>query len=139
LAHSHSHSHSHSKDLSARGLGWLPNLDRLAIVLSLLCAIHCALTPLVLLGLPFFGSHEFESGMRLLLGTLGVVAVGLGTITHRNWRVAPLLVAGLGLFVGLELWGVHGGVEAVLSVVAAALLVTAHVPNWLLCRALKTA
>jgi hypothetical protein len=131
------HSHSHSKD-PARGLPWLPNLDRLAIVLSVLCAIHCALTPLVLLGLPFLGSHEFESGMRLLLGTLGVVAVGLGTISHRNWRVAPLLVLGLGVFVGLEMWGVHGGIEALLSVVAAGLLITAHVQNWLLCRALKT-
>jgi MerC mercury resistance protein len=129
--------HSHSKHSSAPALSWLPNIDRLAIVLSVLCAVHCVLTPLVLLGLPLLGSHEFESGMRLLLGSLGVVAVGLGTVTHRNWRAAPLLAAGLALFVGLEVWGIHGGIEALLSVVAAGFLVAAHVQNWLSCRAVR--
>jgi hypothetical protein len=114
-------------------------LDRVAIVLSALCAVHCALTPLLLLGLPLLGSHEFERGMRLILGTLGLIAVGTGVLLHRNWRAAPFLALGLLGFAGLELYGVHGRVEAVLSVVAAGFLITAHVQNWLLCRTAHTA
>jgi hypothetical protein len=120
-------------------LPWLPNLDRLAIALSVLCAVHCVLTPLVLVGLPLLGSHEFESGMRLILGCLGVLAVGLGALSHRNWRAAPLLALGLILFVGLELSGIHGGIESAFSVLAAGFLIAAHVQNWLLCRALRAA
>jgi hypothetical protein len=113
---------------------WLPRLDRFAIVLSAICAVHCALTPLLLLGLPLIASHDFERGMRLVLAVLGLVAVGIGTTLHRSWRAAVLLALGLIVFVGLEWSGVHGPVELALSFIAASLLVGAHVFNTLACR-----
>jgi hypothetical protein len=104
------------------------------MVLSVLCAVHCVVTPLLLLAAPFVASHEFEEHMRLLLGGLAIVAVGAGTLTHRSWRAVPFLLAGLSLLVGVQLLGSHGSAELAFSLLAAASLIAAHVINTLSCR-----
>ncbi len=101
--------------------------DRIAIALSGLCAVHCALTPVLLSVLPFLGSHAFEDKARLALGTLGIVAIGFGMWVHRSARALPFLLAALGLFVWLTLS--HPPYEEALSVLASALLIAAHWTN----------
>lgn len=116
----------------SRGVEWL---DRAAIVLSGLCAIHCVVTPLLIALTPLIASHEFEEWMRLLLASLGVVGVGLGTVLHRNWRAVPALAVGLLILAGLQVSGVHGTWEFAFSMLAAVALVSAHVLNTMACRA----
>jgi hypothetical protein len=106
----------------------------MAIVLSALCAVHCAVTPLLLLGLPLIATHDFERGMRLFLALVGLLAVGIGTLLHRTWRAALLLGAGLAVIAWLEITQLHGPEEVVLSLLAAALMVGAHVYNTIACR-----
>ena len=84
-------------------------LSKAGSVISLVCAVHCALTPLVLLALPLlaaqyggalegiFGavfSHSFE---WVFLGVIVVVA-GFGVLAtypvHSDWRPATLTVFG---------------------------------------------
>ncbi len=107
------------------------------MVLSALCAVHCALTPVLILVAPLVASHEFEENMRVLLGGLAIAAVGVGTLTHKSWRAVPFLLTGLGLLVGVQVMGTHGAVELGVSMAAAASLVTAHVFNSLSCRSHK--
>ncbi len=109
-------------------------IDRVAMLLSALCAVHCVVTPILIAVAPLVASHEFEEGMRGLLGGLAIVGVGLGTLVHKNGRAIPFLIVGLGLLVYLQLHGTHDGQELAVSLGASALLVTAHVLNSMACR-----
>ncbi|MEZ4765030.1 MAG: MerC domain-containing protein, partial [Calditrichia bacterium] len=66
------------------------NLDKLGISASLLCAIHCALVPVILplmstVGLGFLWSHEFEFFMIALAFVVGIWALSHGyRYAHRK-------------------------------------------------------
>ena len=111
---------------------WLRRLDQLGIGLSGLCAVHCAATPLLLLLLPLSGVHEIEEGLKLVLGSLGLVAIGIGTSHHRRLDVALWLAAALMLLVVATIFRFSLGVHVTLSIVASAVLIRAH---WLNTRA----
>ncbi len=113
---------------------FIERIDRVAMLLSGLCAVHCVVTPILIAVAPLVASHEFEESMRGLLGGLAIVGVGLGTLLHRNARAIPFLIFGLGLLIYLQLYGAHDGRELTISLVASGLLVTAHVLNSLACR-----
>ena len=90
-------------------------LDRTAVGLATLCAIHCLLTPLLLVALPILGTtflvdenfHLWMAG--LVLPTTGI-AVLMGCRRHKDWTVAGLSLLGLALlFVALAVG--HGPVE----------------------------
>ena len=79
-------------------------VDRLAATGSLLCAIHCALTPLLLAAVPALGmSLWFDDGVEWTLvafvSLLGVFSLGWSYRRHRALRALGLLVPGL-----LALW-----------------------------------
>lgn len=109
-------------------------LDRFAMVLSGLCAVHCVVTPVLLVLAPLAASHDFEEGMRALLGGLAIVGVGMGTALHRSWHAVPWLGLGLGLLSYLGVYGEHDRLEFWVSLLASASLVTAHVLNSRACR-----
>jgi MerC mercury resistance protein len=106
----------------------IPGLDRLGIWLSAGCAVHCAVTPVLLLVAPVLGSALFENTLRLVLVSLGVGAVLWGIVSHRSLRALPWLLAAVALFVWLVL---HHETphEALLSVFASTLLIGAHWTN----------
>lgn len=67
--------------------------DRIGIVASTLCAIHCAVTPLLLLILPTFGkiwSHPASHwGMALVVVPIAIAMMTAGYKRHRRkWIVA---------------------------------------------------
>lgn len=67
--------------------------DRLGVFLSVLCAIHCALTPPLLILLPTFGkmwSHPASHwGMALFVVPIAVFMLRTGYLRHgRKWIVA---------------------------------------------------
>lgn len=81
--------------------------DKLGIILSSLCALHCLVTPLLVLALPMFDSI-FENEWVHLMMALFVVPVGLfafwsGYRHHLQKKVFALGIVGLILVGGAPL------------------------------------
>ncbi len=79
-------------------------IDRLGAYGSILCAIHCAMLPLVVallpsLGLAALGSDEFERAFVVFASLFGLGSLLWGYYRHRAVRALWLLVSGL-----LVLW-----------------------------------
>jgi len=76
--------------------------DRIGVIASTLCAIHCAVTPFLLLALPSFGkiwSHPASHwGMALFVVPVAVVMMSTGYRRHRRRWILATGTAGV-LFV----------------------------------------
>ena len=75
-------------------------LDRLGATGSLVCAIHCALLPLLIAALPSLGvaawlGDDFERGFVLFATMLGLFSVIWGYRRHGAVRALGLLLPGL--------------------------------------------
>jgi len=116
--------------------------DRIGMVVSTVCAVHCAIGPAVFLLLPWVETYEAawtESLERVLVGLavgIAAVAFGIGYRTHRDLRVGLWFLAGF-LLIGLG----HGylrasgrGLESAVVIAGAACLIMGHVRNQRLCR-----
>ncbi|MET0249924.1 MAG: MerC domain-containing protein [Sphingobium sp.] len=107
-------------------------LDRAAIALSGLCAVHCFGTA-VLLGLLASAGGIFENPLFHEVGlvlaiALGALALGHGAFTHGSLR--PLLTGGIGLsFMAFALTMDHGWQESAVTLVGVAILALGHVLN----------
>jgi hypothetical protein len=83
----------------------LSRLDNIGMTASTLCAIHCAIVPLIftslpLLGLGFLANSWFEWGMIILAFIIGVSSISLSYFrTHR--RLLPLTLLGIGFAIYL--------------------------------------
>lgn len=109
------------------------NLDALGIGASLICALHCALLPLLLTVLPVMDLH-LPGYIEYILLALSFIA-GCGAILRGRRRLLLLLLFGAG-FTGLltghflleDLW------EALLVMVGAAFIIAAHLVSMRDCR-----
>ena len=113
------------------------NWDFLGITASVLCAIHCAVLPLLLASLPILGINiihnaYFEYGMIVLAFLIGSWALLHGFRRHHG-RLIPLLLftGGMLLLVAKQIWHTH---ELRFLPFAVALIVGAHVVNYRLSR-----
>jgi hypothetical protein len=75
-------------------------LDRIGATGSLLCAIHCALLPLLIALLPSLGiarwlGDDFELGFVLFASLFGLAVLAWSYRRHRTLRALALLVPGL--------------------------------------------
>ena len=107
-------------------------LDRVGVVLSSLCAVHCVLGIVIVAGFGLGGGLLLDPAIHrigLLLATvIAGVAIGLGAIQHR--RPLPFVVAMTGLsFMGGGLAVEHGVEEAVLTIIGVTLVAAGHVLN----------
>lgn len=107
-------------------------LDRVGVLLSGLCALHCLLglllvTVLGLGGELLLSPAIHEIGLALAIG-IGVFTLGLGVMRHG--AVGPLIIGlcGIGLMAAALAVG-HGPNEAFLTIAGVALLATAHIRN----------
>src|SRR5690606_17743082 len=82
-------------------------LDRFGATGSLLCAIHCAVTPLLLAALPALGvslwfDGSVEAVLVVFVTLLGLLSLGWSYRRHRALRALGVLATGLGaLWAGL--------------------------------------
>ncbi len=131
--------------------------DKFAIFLSVSCAIHCLLTPILIIFLPivattFVAHADFHLWMLYLVLPTTAIAIFLGCKKHKDKIVIAL--SGLGLLIvtvstvyqytlqtkdGVCVICASGGHAltnplVLVNVLAGALLITAHIRNFKLCR-----
>ena len=114
-------------------LPWLRGrLDRVGVLLSCLCLVHC-LAGLVLVasmgaGASFLLDPAIHKIGLLLATVIAALAIGLGA--YRRRRVTPFAVALLGLtcMLGAVLVG-HGLEEAALTMIGVVLVASGHILN----------
>lgn len=118
------------------------NADKAAVGLSLVCVVHCLLTPIAIIMLPALGTtflenESFHFGILFLVIPTSVYALGLGCRQHGRKQVLAIGLFGLLvlcaiLVVGEETLGEIG--ETVSTIVGASIVALAHVRNYSLCR-----
>lgn len=116
------------------------NLDGLGITASVLCAIHCAVLPLLFTSLPLMGKDiirdkTFEFGMIGLAFVIGCTALFHGFRKHHH-RLAPFLLLAAGFFFLIlkELLLVH---HVWMVIPALGFIVSAHYANYSYCQRAK--
>ncbi|MDR4492935.1 MAG: MerC domain-containing protein [Nitrospirales bacterium] len=127
-------------------------LSKAGSITSLICAVHCALTPLAILALPVIAAHSWDGLDGILggfmakttewvfVGVIGVLA-GFGLLAtyplHRDVRPTILTILGLAILTGSHLWVEAGGLtEIVLDISGASVIAVAGFWNRRLCHQL---
>ena len=106
--------------------------DRLGVLLSGLCALHCVLSIVLVSVLGLGGElllapaiHEIGLVLAILVG---IVTLGLGVLRHG--QAGPLLIGAAGIaLMTLALMVGHGPREAVLTIAGVALVAASHIRN----------
>ena len=106
--------------------------DRLGIVLSGLCAVHCLVTLLLVAGLGLSGGILLDPALHRVGLALAIVvgAVALGFGLARHGKREPLAIGAVGLaLMTLALLTGHSPAEAGLTIAGVALVALAHWRN----------
>jgi len=107
-------------------------LDRLGVLLSGLCALHCLLGLVLVSALGLGGGlllapEIHEVGLALAI-VVGILTLGVGTLRHGALGPLALGACGIVLMAGALATG-HGSNEALLTIGGVALLAVAHILN----------
>ena len=129
--------HTQHADFEASTGRW----DKAGLFLSGLCAIHCLLTPFLLLALPFLGEFLEHSWvhvtMALCVLPVGVYAFWSGFRHHKKKNVFAMGVLGL-IFIGGGALLPHEVVEFyeydLVTITGSFVLMTAHILNRRACQ-----
>lgn len=144
---------------SCRSYGWL---DSLAVGMSMICAVHCLLTPVLVVFLPilattFWVHQDFHMWMIVFVVPTTSAAIFMGCRKHKDRLVLVLSLLGLSLLVSVASYetlfhselvqqhahcphcasrgsGAFLTVSTIVNVLGGMLLASAHVRNFLLCR-----
>jgi len=107
-------------------------LDRVGVLLSGLCAVHCLLGLLLVSALGLGGElllapaiHEAGLALAILVGAF---TLGLGMLRHGTLGPLVLGICGIGLMAAALATG-HGPNEALLTIAGVTLLAIAHIRN----------
>ena len=116
--------------------------DKMAIVLSGMCALHCLALPVALIAFPALastvvGDEHFHAILMWLVLPASLVALTLGCRKHKDNKVIVLGALGLGvlLFImiaGHDVLGESG--ERVATLLGSIFLIWGHLRNHRLCR-----
>lgn len=118
------------------------NIDKTAIGLSFICAVHCLLVPVVLVMAPSFAAstlvdEQFHLWMLIAVIPTSLLALTLGCKQHKNMNVMAVGILGLitlalATLFGHDLLGETG--EKAASLVGASLIALGHLRNYTLCK-----
>jgi carbon starvation protein CstA len=120
--------------------------DKFAISLSMLCAIHCLLLPLLLVALPSFGAlklqnEAFHFWMLAAVIPTSIYALTIGCKKHQryrllSWGISGLILMLMAVFFGHDIAGKSG--EKILTLLGAILVIIAHWGNFRRCQQHKS-
>jgi MerC mercury resistance protein len=107
-------------------------LDRVGVLLSGLCALHCLAGILLVAGMGLGGEYLLAPaihrvGLVLAIG-VGAITLVMGVVKHGDPLPLQVGAAGIG-FMTVALFVGHGTEEAVLTILGVALLAWAHLRN----------
>ena len=115
---------------------WQQGGDRVGMWASVMCAVHCALLPVVLallpaLGLGAFSLVDIDQAFVVFATVLGVTTMTLGYRRHRAFSAWFLLIAGLVLVWANTFTALHDHSvwHAVMMVIGGLLIASAHFVN----------
>ena len=118
------------------------NLDKVGIGASLLCAIHCALLPILFTTLPLMGvelleNENLELGFISFSLIVGCFALYNGYRKHHH-SVLPacVFVAGIAFLLFASFW-LEDSMETIVKITGAVFVITAHILNWYSCKQCK--
>src|SRR5690606_33662536 len=120
---------------SASAAASLRLVDGCGVFLSGLCALHCAVTPLLVGVLPAIAGEGTETNLRRVLIVLGLGGVAFGALFHRDRRAFVPLAGALMLAALLEVGAIVPAWEVFVSLALSGLLITAHALNTRACNA----
>jgi MerC mercury resistance protein len=110
--------------------------DRFGASASFLCAVHCALLPLVIavlpaLGLGFLADHRYERGFIAFASVLALSTLLAGRRRHQRWQAFGFLLPGLTLLAaGISVDSDHASMlHAMLVGLGGTLVAAAHLTN----------
>jgi len=110
--------------------------DRVGATASFLCAVHCALLPLVIAALPAIGlgvlaNHRFERGFIVFACTLAITTLVIGFRRHHRFRAFWFLAPGIALLLaGIVVdFEESATVHAILVSIGGTLVTLAHLTN----------
>ena len=83
---------------------WIPSLDNLGIVASVICLIHCMAMPLILallpsMGLSFLESEEAHWVLATLIIGFALVAIFPAYLKHKQPAILTFMIVGMLLVV----------------------------------------
>lgn len=112
--------------------------DKLAITLSITCAIHCLAMPLLLLFLPSFSvlslnNEVFHFWMIVIVLPTSVYALFMGCKQHKRYRLFFIGLVGLVLLV-FALWLGNEYWEKILTLMGSTVIAGGHYWNYRLCQ-----
>lgn len=119
--------------------------DKMAISLSLLCALHCLAFPIAIVMLPSLAAlplndEAFHLWMVLVVIPTSIYALSVGCKKHKRYRVLGLGVIGLIILASAvfipEAYMTELG-EKVLTLVGACIISVGHCWNYKLCQLQK--
>ena len=127
--------HSRREAISTRA-------DRVGIVASTVCFVHCIFTPLVLSVSPVWAHYipseeKFHRILAVVIAAIGGFAIIGGYRRHRRSRVLLLLGSGLSLIFGGAYWGDRlpsHPAEIAVTMVGSSLMIAAHFINHTFCK-----
>lgn len=130
-------------DMPRSASRWSRFVDRFGATASFLCAIHCALLPVVFgvlpaLGLAFLADHAFERAFVGFAIVLASLSLAVGWRQHGSLRALWFLAPGIALLVcGLVIDGDHASPtgHAILVSIGGTLVALAHLVNLRLAQA----
>jgi ABC-type methionine transport system permease subunit len=124
---------------------WAEHLDRLGMVTSALCFVHCVAAPVVLslsaVSFHFIPSKEHTHRLLAVLVTIiGAAAIGFGYQRHKRKRVLGGALLGLVLICSSAYFGdrlpSHGS-EVAVTLAGSCCMIFAHRMNHTFCRKCK--
>jgi hypothetical protein len=110
-------------------------LDNVGMTASVLCAVHCAIIPMLitslpLLGLGFLANPWFEWGMIIFALCIGISAIGITYIRIKHSLLPViLLIAGFAIIIAGHLF-VRSWHEAIIVPIGGLLIAAAHFFNY---------
>ena len=124
----------------ASPLAWIRGrIDRLGMLLSCLCAVHCVLLPFVLallplIGLEFLAGHTFERIFVACAAALACASILVAYRRHRHPQALFLMVPGIALLVfGVAIdINAHVVIHTASVVTGGVLVASAHITNLVL-------
>ncbi|MFZ4403312.1 MAG: MerC domain-containing protein [Pseudobdellovibrionaceae bacterium] len=130
--------HNHLVSETKTSSSWHDDIwDRLGILVSGLCAIHCLITPFVIFSMPFLYMwlHHplFHLAVAIFVGPLAVYAFTSGYKIHKNKTILRLASVGLGIIllgVFLPHTWTHRVGHDILTIAGSFLLIIAHYLNY---------